>query len=220
MGVHNVIRRGAVAAAVAGALLATPMVASASLRAVAPHVPPATPAAVTLTAGNKSMAVTWSESSSGTINFVATARAPGRAVRVCKVKKDSCTIAALVNGVVYGVSVVAKNASGASAPSGAVTAIVGVPGPPTAVHAAAETSAAAVAWGAPAASGVAKVALFMATASPGGYSCSTATTVVSAAGHTCQIAGLTSGVTYTITVTATNAFGTSVPSKPTTVTAG
>jgi hypothetical protein len=93
-----------------------------------------------------------------------------------------------------------------------------VPGPPLSVRATAETAAAAVAWSPPVASGVAKTLLYMATASPGGFSCSTSATVVSAAGRSCQIAGLTTGVTYTVTVTATNTFGTSLPSKSATVT--
>ena len=217
MNVHKVTRRASAAVALATAIAVAPFFASASF-ASRPLTPPASPTAVNLTSGNKSIAVTWSETSGGAIAYTATARAAGRAARVCKTKKLGCTIASAVNGVVYDVTVVARNASGASAPSSDATTIVGVPGPPLSAHATPAKASAIMSWAPPVPSGVTKVTSYMATASPGGFSCSASLTIISNVGRTCQIAGLTSGTLYTVTVTATNSFGTSVPSKPATVT--
>jgi hypothetical protein len=75
-----------------------------------------------------------------------------------------------------------------------------------------------VTWGPPKASGVTGVTSYMATASPGGFSCSTVETILSAPARTCAIPGLTPGSTYEVTVTATNAFGTGAPSRAVAVT--
>ncbi len=214
---QRAVRRGAFAIALASAAVLP--FAAPSDASLVPHVPPATPANVATTAGNKLLAVSWTESSSGTIVFTATAKAPGKANKTCRTKLMACTITALGNGVVWDVTVVATNKSGSSAPSGAVSELVGVPGPPLTVHAIADTAAALVTWAPPKASGVTKVTTYTATASPGGFSCSSSSTVISGLGRACEISGLTSGTSYSVTVTATNSFGTGVPSKAAAVTA-
>jgi len=217
MKVHSTLRRGALVAAIAVATL--PVFAGISGAVARPATaPPNTPSNISITSGNRNLAVSWTESSGGTINYVATASAAGKPTRVCRTKALGCSIAALVNGTLYTVTVTAKNPAGASAPSGAQTAVVGVPGPPLSVHATGGNAFATVSWAPPKASGVANVTSYQATATPGGYSCSSSGTLLTSPARTCQIAGLQSGTTYTITVTATNSFGTGSPSKSTTVT--
>jgi hypothetical protein len=180
--------------------------------------PPASPVVSSLASGNRSLTVTWSDSSSGTITFVATARSAGKTTKSCTSHATSCSISSLVNGVIYNVSVVATNSGGSSAPSAVMTQIVGIPGPPLSVHTLAATASAVISWGPPKASGVAAVTSYMATVSPGGFSCSSQGTLLNAPARTCQIPGLNSGTKYFVTVTATNAYGTGVPSKEGTVT--
>jgi hypothetical protein len=208
------MKRGAVGAAIA--IAAVPAFASASSASVGHIAAPASPAAVALSSGNRALGVSWTEASTGAITFRATARATGKATKSCTTKMLKCSITSLVNGVVYDVTVTAKNAGGTSAPSAAVSGIVGVPGAPLSVHTTAGIASATIGWATPKASGVTHVTSYMATAQPGGFSCST---TGSAPARSCTIAGLTTGTKYTVTVTATNAYGTGSPSKPATVTA-
>jgi len=217
MRLQGSLRRGAVLAAIA--LVAAPVFATASGAVAHPAVaPPNSPTNVSVSSGNRSLAVSWAESSGGTINFVATATAAGKPSKVCRTKSTSCSIVALANGTLYTVTVTAKNGGGVSATSNAQTSVVGVPGAPLSVHATAGVAMATISWAPPKASGVANVTSYHATASPGGFSCSSSGTLLTSPARTCQIAGLQSGTTYTITVTATNSFGTGTPSKPSTVT--
>jgi hypothetical protein len=217
MRIHRAIRRSAVAAAAASVAAVIPFAAISS--AVSPRVAPATPQNVAAISGAKTLSVSWTESSNGAIVYVAKAQAAGRATKTCRTKLLTCTIAALTNGVVYNVTVTGANKSGASAPSGDITATVGVPGPPLMIHASPNTAAATISWAPPKASGVAKVTSYVATASPGGYSCTASATLVSSAARSCEISGLSSGTSYSVTVSATNSFGTGAPSKQASVTA-
>jgi hypothetical protein len=89
-----------------------------------------------------------------------------------------------------------------------------LPGVVTSVTATAGTGQATVSWGAPLTSGGSSVSGYTVTASPGG---ATAT----ATGTSATVTGLTSGTSYTFTVTANNAVGTGPASAPTVaVTAG
>ena len=213
MRIRGIARRGAVIGALALAAVPLASTASASLP---PSAPPPTPTGVSLISQNRSLAVSWSDGAAGRATYTATATSPGRATRSCPAKRTACSISALVNGVVYDVTVVAAIGKASSDPSVPVSATVGVPGPPLSVRATGGVASVAVSWSPPKASGVAGVTAYMATADPGGFSCSTAKTALASPTRTCQIPGLSPGLSYTITVTATNAEGTGPPSKPVT----
>jgi len=85
--------------------------------------------------------------------------------------------------------------------------VAGAPSPPSGVTAAAGVSSATVNWGAPVDPGTSPVTGYTVTSSPDGRTATTAQTST-------VVNGLTAGVTYTFTVTATNAAGTSFPSAP------
>jgi hypothetical protein len=90
-----------------------------------------------------------------------------------------------------------------------------VPGAPTGVVAAANTTQASgvvtVTWVAPASNGGANITGYTVTSAPGGLTCST---VGPPAPVTCDVPGLVVGTSYTFTVVATNSAGNSVASAP------
>jgi hypothetical protein len=216
MNCSNFVRRAVLATTIS--LAAAPFGATASF-ASRTHtvVAPASPLNVTLTSANKALSASWSNVRTAT-SFKATASANGHATKSCATKKLTCTITSLVNGVSYSVVVVAFNAGGKSAPSLAATAKVGVPGAPLAVQAIAGKSAASIKWEPPVASGVANVTSYTATALPGGVFCTTTASSKVPAARSCVISGLTKGTKYAVSVTATNDYGTSAPSKSASVT--
>lgn len=82
-----------------------------------------------------------------------------------------------------------------------------VPSAPTAVSATAGDASAVVSFTAPASSGGAQITSYTAVSSPGGLT-------ASAASGPITVSGLTNGTSYTFTVTATNAAGSSAASSP------
>ena len=82
------------------------------------------------------------------------------------------------------------------------------PGAPTAVTGVGGDGSVAVSWSAPSRDGASPITSYTATASGGGSHTCTAATA------SCVVTGLTNGTTYTFTVTATNANGTSAASSP------
>ena len=85
--------------------------------------------------------------------------------------------------------------------------VTGAPSPPTAVTANAGIASATVNWGAPVDPGTSPVTSYTVTTAPSGPTLTTSQTST-------VVNGLSPGVTYTFTVTATNATGTSFPSNP------
>lgn len=109
-------------------------------------------------------------------------------------------------GSTYTYTVTATNANGTSAPSSASSSVLSasVPQAPTIGTATAGASSATVAYTANATGGSA-VTTFTATSTPGSFTGTGASPIT--------VSGLTNGTAYTFTVTATNAFGTSVASS-------
>ncbi len=118
------------------------------------------------------------------------------------------TVTGLTDGDSYTFTVTATNGNGtgpASAASAPVTP-TGPPDAPTGVTATGGDRSATVSWTAAGDEG-SPVTGYQVTASPGGATCTTATT-------SCVVPGLTNGTTYTFTVTATNGNGTGAASDP------
>jgi hypothetical protein len=190
-----------------------------SLSSHGSHGAPAAPSSVTLAAGSKSLDVAWTESTSGAFLFTATATSGGAPLS-CVTATHHCKISGLDNGVVYDVSVIAHSVlSGSSAPSATASANVGAPGPPHSVRTVAGSAQTTVYWSAPRSTGVSKITGYVAIASPGEFSCSTSGTILSQPARTCAIPGLTTGVRYTVAVSAENAYGSGAPSASVMVTA-
>ncbi|MGH9132022.1 MAG: fibronectin type III domain-containing protein [Acidimicrobiales bacterium] len=131
---------------------------------------------------------------------------------------SSATITGLTNGTAYDFAVYATNASGPPGTLSALSAVVtpaGVPFAPVQVQAVASDSSAAVAWqpaperadGTPGNNGGA-LSSYVVTASPGGAQAS-----ASGSTDSTDVTGLTNGASYTFTVTASNAVGTSPSSS-------
>jgi hypothetical protein len=117
------------------------------------------------------------------------------------------TVTGLSNGTTYTFTVTATNAFGTSTASVASNAVTPatVPDAPTNVAGSIADSSAYISWSAPAYNGGSAITSYTVTSSPGGLTANSTTTNV-------IFTGLTNGVTYTFTVTAINAEGSSVSS--------
>jgi subtilisin family serine protease len=175
---------------------------------------PAAPTDVTATPGNTQATVSWTapgfDGGAAVTSYTATA-APGGAT--CTVTTGtpvatSCVVSGLTNWQTYTFTVTATNSAGSSVASTASAAITpgAVPGTPTAVNVTPGVGVIDVTW-TPGATNGAPNTQYIARATPGTRACSTAL-------DTCTITGLTGGTSYTVTVTATNDFGSSPASSP------
>jgi predicted RNA-binding protein with TRAM domain len=122
----------------------------------------------------------------------------------------TATVTGLVNGSTYTFTVTATNAAGtsaASAPSNAVTP-TGPPSAPGAVTATAGTGSVSLSWSAPN-NGGSTITSYTVTPFAGGVAQAPLAVSGNPAPTTATVASLSNGTTYTFTVSATNAFGTS-----------
>lgn len=203
--------------------------------ATAPRTIPSAPTGVSGTRSNAAAVVSWSAPASDggatVTGYTVTASPGGRTCTTLSAAPTAapraCTVTGLSNGVAYTFSVVASNDAGAgpaSASSAAVTPLA-PPNAPASVTAAGRNGAIQVSWTAPAFDGGSAITGYSAFAAPGTASCSAA-----AAARSCDITGLTNGIAYTVSVSATSAVGTgpvataaaavipqSVPAAPTSV---
>jgi titin len=130
--------------------------------------------------------------------------APSAPTNVIAVAGDSMVVATSLLGT--------SSASEASSPVRPVAAppVLTPPSPPTDVHATAGDASARVTWFAPNDTGTGPVLGYTVTAHPGGHTCGDLVLT----DLSCTVYGLDNGTSYTFTVTATNAVGTSDASEP------
>jgi flagellar hook assembly protein FlgD/PKD repeat protein/lysophospholipase L1-like esterase len=170
-----------------------------------PVGPPSEPTDVAAQPGDGSASISWTASATpngAAITGYTVTASPGGAT--CTGPSTSCTVTGLTNGTAYTFAVTAANAAGlrsvASLPSPSVVP-VGAPGAPADVAVTAGDAAIDVTWTAPEETGGSPITQYVATANPGGASCTASEDTA------CRIPDLPNGTAYTVTVSATNAAG-------------
>ena len=191
---------------------------SAASTASANFKPATVPNAPTSPAGtsnaNAQSVISWTAVSaannggSAIIDYTATTSPGNFTCTATGASANTCTITGLSNGTGYTVTVKARNAVGSSAASSTSATftpatVPGAPGQPTLTNGTA--SQLGVSWAAPGSNGGAAITGYTATATASGQTTRTCTTT---GATSCTISTLTNGVTYAVTVTATNAAGT------------
>ena len=172
--------------------------------------PPGPPTLSSVTPGNGQVALLWSppaaDGGSAITGYVATASPGGGTCATSGA--TSCSIAGLTNGISYTFAVTATNAVGTGPASNSLTATPRtVPGAPVLNSATSGNGQVAISWNAPVSDGGSSITGYVATASPGGMTCSTSGTMA------CTVTGLVNGTPYSFVVRATNAAGTGAPSN-------
>jgi titin len=182
--------------------------------AITPRTVPGAPTAVTGTAGNTVVDLSWTAPGSNggaaitgytvTPFIGATAQTPV----VFNSTATAQTITGLTNGTAYTFKVKATNAAGSGADSAASSAVTprSLPGSPTAVSGIPGNATVDLSWTAPASTGGSAITGYTVTPSIG----ATAQTpiVFNSTATTQTITGLTNGTAYTFTVAATTSVGT------------
>jgi len=175
--------------------------------------PPNAPANVSAEAkGDLSAYVSWTApgaNGSPITQYTLTAH-PGGQTETVLAPTTHASIGGLSDGVSYTFTVVARNLAGDSQESVQSNPIVAglTPSIPSVVNAVAHDRSAALSWTASSGNG-SQITSYAITSNPGGR-----TVTVSGEQTSAIVTGLSNGATYTFTVTATNAVGTSAPSTP------
>lgn len=178
---------------------------SAASSAVTPqNVPPAV-TNVTAVAGLQNATVSWTppQGVAAPITYTVTSSPEAKSCSV--VDGTSCSVTGLAFGTSYTFTVVATNASGAGATSAASNAItpMAVPSAPASLQAQGGDGSAVLTWTAATANGT-PVTGYVITGAPGGTCSPSPATAL-----TCTVTGLTNGTSYTFSVVATSAIGSS-----------
>ena len=183
---------------------ATQVTQSVAITAVAPGAPTINSA----TPGNAQAQIAFTapaqNGGSAIIDYTVTCTASGQTTRTATAGSSPIIVAALVNAVAYDCSVTARNVAGngpASVPVSVTPQAITVPDAPVIGPATAGDGSASIAFTAPVNNGGATISQYTAACSPGGVTGSNAASPVT-------VNGLTNGVTYTCSVTATNSAGT------------
>jgi len=165
---------------------------------------PGSPRDARATPADRQAAVVWSppaDDGGAPITDYTVTASPGGAV--CTTTALTCTVTGLANGQHYTFSVVATNRIGSGAPAvtgGTYVRAAGpAPQPPSNVRVTSADRALQITWSASPSDGIRE---YVATAAPGGRSCSTQQLA-------CTIDGLRNGRAYTVTVTAESPTGSS-----------
>jgi hypothetical protein len=188
-----------------------------------PASPPGQVTNVNATAGAGSATVTWSAPSTGgaptsyTVTpYIGSTAQPASTVSGAP-PSTSATLSGLTNGASYTFTVQASNSAGpgpTSAASNAVTPTAPTaPSEPAGVKATAANASATITWSAPA-NGGSPITGYTVTPYIGSTAQPATTLTGSPPATGTTIGGLTNGTSYTFTVAATNALGTSAASSP------
>ncbi len=164
--------------------------------------------------GNGQVVVSWNApvyNRGSAITAYTVTASPGGQTCSWSIGALSCTVTGLTNGTSYTFTVTATNSDGTSSASTASVAVtpVAVPDAATGVAGVSGDGQVVVSWLAPVSNGGSTITAYAVTASPGGQTCAWSIGALS-----CTITGLTNGVAYTFTVTATNAVGAGIASAP------
>ncbi len=185
--------------------------ASSASNSATPISVPGAPTIGTATAGNAQISVTFtapvSNGGSTIINYTATCGGISASNGTSPV-----VVTGLTNGTAYTCTVKANNAAGSSVASSASNSVTPatVPDAPTIGTASAGNTVANISFTAPAFNGGSAITSYTATCTPNGSGTNTASPIV--------ITGLTNTTTYTCSVRANNAIGSSVASATVMVT--
>jgi hypothetical protein len=177
-------------------------------------VVPGAPTNVTARSGYTQVTASWSapaDNGGSTITGY-TVTAVQDTSKHCTTTSTSCVLTNLINGAVYTFTVTATNAAGKSnpsSPSAAVTPTIVPTDAPTGVKVVASIAKATVSWVVPGTNGGPTVTSYTVKSVEDTSKHCNASSATS-----CVITGLTNGATYSFTVTASNALGTSAPSAP------
>jgi len=183
---------------------------SAALASGTPRSVPEAPSISRVTRGNTDVTVTWTPNGDGgsaITGYRATATPSGR---MCESVAQTCTISGLANGFPQTIQVVARNAVGTSQPSAPSTSVTPATTPqaPEIDSATRLNGGAVIAWDPPADNGGDDVVSYLVRVTQGSNFVSEATTTE----RSLTLDGLSNGVIYGVTVSATNTVGTSGPS--------
>ena len=189
-----------------------------------PATAPAAPAAVSVTAGPASAAVSWTPPADGgspITGYTATATNASTGATTttpASASATSVTVTGLTNLQSYTISLTATNTVGTSPPSAPALVVPGtvatVPDAPTIPTATPGNTTATLAWTAPASNGGSTITGYTITAVNTTTNTAAGTMTVGAAATDGTVTGLTNGQTYTLRVVATNALGDSPASAP------